>query len=51
MDTTQPAFTKLIDLASERLGGKALLCSDAFFAAKEYILKPGRGIFITDKYT
>ncbi|MEO5783319.1 MAG: allantoicase [Ginsengibacter sp.] len=51
MDTTQPAFTKLIDLASERLGGKALLCSDDFFAEKENLLKSGRGIFITDKYT
>jgi allantoicase len=49
MDT--PAFTKMTDLASERLGGKALLCSDDFFAEKENLLKPGRGIFITDKYT
>ena len=51
MDTSQPAFTKLIDLASERLGGKALLCSDDFFAEKENLLKQGRGIFIADKYT
>ena len=49
MDT--PAFTNMIDLTSERLGGKALLCSDDFFAEKENLLKPGRGIFITDKYT
>ncbi|MDQ6757365.1 MAG: allantoicase, partial [Bacteroidota bacterium] len=47
----QPEFTKLIDLAAERLGGKALLCSDDFFAEKENLLKPGRGIFIPDKYT
>jgi allantoicase len=40
-----------IDLASDRLGGKALLCSDDFFAEKENLIKPGRGIFITDKYT
>jgi len=46
-----PAFTKLIDLAAERLGGKSLLCSDDFFAEKENLLKPGRGIFIPDKYT
>ena len=51
MDTLQPAFTKLIDLASERLGGKALICSDDFFAEKENLLKSGRGIFIADKYT
>jgi allantoicase len=47
----QPTYTALIDLASERLGGKALVCSDDFFAEKENLLKPGRGIFIADKYT
>ncbi len=46
-----PEFTKLADLAAERLGGKTLLCSDDFFAEKENLLKPGRGIFIADKYT
>jgi len=46
-----PAFTNLTDLAAERLGGRALLCSDDFFAEKENLLKPGRGIFIADKYT
>src|SRR5258708_16188206 len=46
-----PAFTKLIDLASEKLGGKALVCSDDFFAPMQNMLKPGRGIFIPDKYT
>ena len=49
--TSQPSFTKLTDLAAERLGGKTLLCSDDFFAEKENLLKPGRGIFIADKYT
>lgn len=44
-------FTNLTDLAAERLGGKTLLCSDDFFAEKENLLKPGRGIFIADKYT
>jgi allantoicase len=47
----EPIFTNLTDLAAERLGGKALLCSDDFFAEKENLLKPGRGIFIADKYT
>lgn len=28
-----------------------MLCSDDFFAEKENLLKPGRGIFIPDKYT
>jgi allantoicase len=46
-----PSFTNLTDLAAERLGGRALVCSDDFFAEKENLLKPGRGIFITDKYT
>ncbi|MEO8148361.1 MAG: allantoicase [Bacteroidia bacterium] len=49
--TLLPEFIKLTDLASERLGSKALLCSDDFFAEKENLLKPGRGIFIPDKYT
>ena len=45
------SFTGLVDLASERLGGRALLASDEFFAEKENLLKPGRGVFIVDKYT
>jgi len=47
----EPTFTNLTDLAAERLGGKAVLCTDDFFAEKENLLKPGRGIFIADKYT
>jgi allantoicase len=46
-----PAFINLTDLAAEKLGGKVLLCSDDFFAGKENLIKPGRGIFIADKYT
>ncbi len=41
----------LIDLASESNGGRTLLASDEFFAPKENLLKPGRGEFISDKYT
>ena len=48
---TPPAFNHLIDLAAERLGGKVLYATDDFFAEKENLLKPGRGIFIADKYT
>jgi len=51
MHTNIVDFKDFTDLASERLGGKALLASDDFFAEKENLLKPGRGIFITDKYT
>jgi allantoicase len=46
-----PAFAELTDLAAERLGGKVLYATDDFFAEKENLIKPGRGIFITDKYT
>lgn len=49
--TGLPAFINMIDMAAERLGGKAILCSDDFFAEKENLLKPGRGVFIPDKYT
>ncbi len=50
-DIVGPDFTSLTDLAAERLGGKALMCTDDFFAEKENLLKPGRGVFIPDKYT
>jgi len=43
--------TNFVDLASERVGGETLSCSDDFFAEMENLLKPGRGIFIDDKYT
>lgn len=46
-----PAFTHLIDLAAERFGGKVLWCTDDFFAEKENLIKPGKPIFIADKYT
>jgi len=46
-----PAFTKLTDLAAEKLGGKVLFTTDDFFAEVENLIKPTRGIFIADKYT
>lgn len=45
------AFTNLVDLVSERLGGKALEASDDFFAEKENLLKESESIFIADKFT
>ncbi len=39
------------DLASRRLGGQALSCSDDFFAEMENLLKPGRGVFLKGKFT
>jgi allantoicase len=44
-------FPGFVDLASERVGGKAVAASDEFFSPKENLLKQGRGIFISDKYT
>lgn len=46
-----PAFTALTDLAAERLGGTVLYATDDFFAEKENLILPTRGIFIHDKYT
>ncbi len=45
------SFAGQVDLAAERSGGRAIAASDDFFADKENLLKPGRGIFIADKYT
>ena len=45
------AFTGLVDLAAERVGGRALYANDEFFAPKENLLKLGRSVFIPDKYT
>lgn len=40
-----------IDLVCERVGGETLSCSDDFFAEMENLIKPGRGVFIDDKFT
>jgi allantoicase len=44
-------FTHLIDLAAEAAGGQTLHATDDFFAAKENLLKAGRGVFIPEKFT
>jgi allantoicase len=41
----------LVDLAAARVGGIAVVANDEFFAEKENLLKPGRGVFVTDKFT
>src|SRR4249920_1318273 len=53
MEPTNEAapFTGLTDLASEQVGGKTILANDEFFAPKQNLLKPGRAVFIADKYT
>ncbi len=50
-DPSIPPSAGLVDLASSRVGGAALFANDEFFAEKENLLKPGRGIFVPDKYT
>jgi allantoicase len=44
-------FTHLVDLASQRLGGRVLEANDEFFAPKESLLKPSKPIFVEGKYT
>ena len=46
-----PAFVKLVNLASARLGARALFANDDFFAEKENLVKDEVRIFIADKYT
>jgi allantoicase len=52
LSTQQRAtFTGLIDLASESLGGRALTCSDDFFASMQNMLKAAKAVFDPDAYT
>jgi allantoicase len=44
-------FTKLANLASERLGAKVLAANDDFFAPKENLVKDSKPVFIEGKYT
>src|SRR5215471_5865744 len=44
-------FTHLIDLASARIGARAVAANDEFFAEKENLLKPEAPVWIADKYT
>lgn len=44
-------LTRLVDLASERLGGRAIEANDEFFASKSNLLKPAKPIFIEGKFT
>lgn len=51
LELEQKLKTHCVDLASDRVGGEAISCSDDFFAEMENLIKPGRGIFIDDKFT
>ena len=44
-------FSGLVDLASERLGGRIEAVNDDFFASADCMLKSGDAVFIEDKYT
>ena len=50
-DHSIPTFTALADLASARVGGRAIAASDDFFAPKSNLVKPGPPVFIHGKYT
>jgi allantoicase len=41
----------VIDLAAARVGGRAVLANDEFFAPKSNLLKPGSPVFLEGKYT
>ena len=50
-DHSTPAFTTLPDLASSRLGGRAIAASDDFFASKTNLLKPQPAVSMPGKFT
>ena len=50
-DHSIPSFAGLADLASERVGGRAVATNDDFFAAKENLVKASPAVFIPGKYT
>ena len=49
--TPSATFNDLLDLAASSLGGKALACSDDFFAGMDNLLLPGRAVFVPGKFT
>ena len=50
-DHSIPTFTTLADLASARVGGRAVATNDDFFAPKANLVKPEPAIFIPGKFT
>jgi allantoicase len=50
-DHSKPDFADLADLASARLGGRAIAANDDFFAPRANLLKPAPPIFIPGKFT
>jgi allantoicase len=50
-DDDTPPFTRLADLASARVGGRAMASSDDFFAPRANLLKPEPAVFVAGKFT
>jgi allantoicase len=50
-DHSIATFTTLADLASARLGGRAIVTNDDFFASKANLVKPEEPVFVPGKYT
>jgi allantoicase len=48
---SSPSFASLADLASSRVGGRAIATNDEFFAAKSNLIKPEPAVFMPGKYT
>lgn len=44
-------FADYPDLAASRVGARAIMANDEFFASRHNLLRPGRGVFIPDKFT
>jgi allantoicase len=50
-DHNTPAYLDLADLASARVGARAIAASDEFFASRSNLLKPGPAVFIPGRFT
>jgi allantoicase len=50
-DHNTPSFTALVDLASARVGGRAVATNDDFFASKSNLVKPEAAMYIPGKFT
>jgi allantoicase len=50
-DHSTAAFTTLADLASARVGGRAIAANDDFFGSKANLVNPAAPVFIPDRFT
>src|SRR5688572_14382103 len=50
-DHSTAPFTALADLASARVGGRAIAANDDFFASKSNLVRPGPAVFVPGKFT